>query len=187
MQGYKEIPQSDEPTFKPQPLGDESESPCNGVHRPKALRVLLYILLLINAGLLVANAGASASMRASLAQVLPVHDPRKLARPDQYIGIPETSRYKSERTFELLPEMFVDTDDMFQPSCCATKTVTWSTQPKKGKEAPGHSLRGWRCKGYMDHNAIMCTHCSTLVGSLLRRCQQAPSLAVSQSLPQDDP
>ncbi|VDB89443.1 unnamed protein product [Peniophora sp. CBMAI 1063] len=93
MQGYKELAQSDEPTLKPKPLGDES--PCNGVHRPKALRVLLCILLLINAGLLVANAGASASMRASLAQILPVHDPRKLARPDQYIGIPETSRYKT--------------------------------------------------------------------------------------------
>ena len=98
MLGYKALPQSEELAAKPL-TADVTTS--TGLLYSKPLHALIYILLSINAVLLVANACASASVQSSLATVLPVHDPRTLAQPDQYAGIPETSRYKSKR-FQLV-------------------------------------------------------------------------------------
>ncbi|KZV68912.1 hypothetical protein PENSPDRAFT_686840 [Peniophora sp. CONT] len=94
MADYKELPQSEEHAALPVGTTDETIRAAD-THYSKFIRAFVHLLLAVNAILLVANGSASLSIRTSLAKVLPVHDPRSLPQPDQYAGLPETSRNKT--------------------------------------------------------------------------------------------
>ena len=93
MTDYKALPQSEEV----EPLVSvKSSEPIRAETRFSTfIRIFVYVLLAANMILIVANGTASSRIQASLTRVLPAHDPRTLPQPDQYVGLPETSRNKS--------------------------------------------------------------------------------------------
>lgn len=124
MQGYSVLPHSEELAESAKPE-DDSESAHADVatwHYSKPIHTFIYILISINIVLFVANACASATARASLAEVLPTHDPRTLPRPDQYAGLPEASRYKSNLIYLLQVSPMLSS--LKQLLFCATRMET---------------------------------------------------------------
>lgn len=92
MSDYKILPQSEDALEK------DVDAPV-ALSRPSSTKLFVlaaYVLMVVNIFLMIANGAARIRMETSLTNVMPVHDPRTLPQPDQYFGLPENSRNKSE-------------------------------------------------------------------------------------------
>jgi hypothetical protein len=93
---YKPLPQEDSENDVVYPPSRAEELRSNRApSAPRFPHVAAYLLLFLNLVLAAGNAWASYSIDKSLATILPAQNLLALPRPDQYYGLPETSRYKS--------------------------------------------------------------------------------------------
>jgi hypothetical protein len=93
MADYKQLSQNEEDVSVA--LLGESEERASVSQTLRTIRCIACALLAVNVGLAFMSGYTSISVNSSLTKILPVVNPRVLQQPDQYVGLPESSRWKS--------------------------------------------------------------------------------------------